>query len=128
MWLSSIILESITLVIYLFFKIYFLIKYILTDAHAKIWTEISYIIILGRDWCCSCRVHEWYDTIYNFCRVVYFLYHFLWNFSLLAIWNYFCTKKNYKNYKQSFPTYFSKCKNNSTYHLQTVIMWYLEIT
>ena len=48
--LCSIILESIVLGIYFCFKIYFLI-----DTNTKIWTEITDLFVLGRNFWSSCR-------------------------------------------------------------------------
>ena len=50
---SSAILESIVLGIYLCFKIYFLI-----DTNTKILTEITDLVVLGRNYWSSCRVQN----------------------------------------------------------------------
>ena len=44
-------MESIVLGTYLWFKIYFLI-----DTNAKMWTEITDLVVLGRNYWSSCRV------------------------------------------------------------------------
>ena len=48
--MCSIILESVVLVVYLCFKIYFpiYIKKFLTDTHTKIWTKITDIIVFRK--------------------------------------------------------------------------------
>ena len=49
-------MESIVLGIYLWFKIYFLI-----DTNAKMWTEITDLVILGRNYWSSCRVTKLFN-------------------------------------------------------------------
>ena len=45
-------MESIVLGIYLWFKIYFLI-----DTNTKMWTKITDLVVLGRNYWSSCRVY-----------------------------------------------------------------------